>query len=191
MTQTGPMNPEPAPTDHDDESLGKAPKADYQKSLAEMLAEAVEGENTGVRKLRFTEQCGAFAALYSGVRNFIVARAFGISLQATSYISGCLESDPDPYRLEYPRDPHPERRKEDNPTDLDKPRRILMDHNRNRSPNRVLRYQEVRREFEALGKDEFIARYYTARVHDRILIAKEQLRAEKQAKPKRVWKDRP
>ena len=30
------------------------------------------------RKLTFTEKCGAFAALYDGVANKVVARAFGI-----------------------------------------------------------------------------------------------------------------
>lgn len=139
-------------------------------TVTEMLAEASEGEKVGARKLTFREQCGAFAALYAGVQNKTVARAFGISIQAASYISGCLESDPDPYRLEYQPDQNP---------DLDAPRKVLMDHNRNRNPSRRRRYEIVGREFEALGVEEFNRRYYTERVHRRIIEAKLQLRAGK------------
>jgi hypothetical protein len=130
------------------------------RTAAEMLAEASAGENIGARKLTFREQCGAFSALYGGVRNQVVARAFGISVQCASLISGCLEYDPDPHR--YDRD-----------GDL-----VLRDHNRNRKPNRHRHYEDVAREFELLGKEEFDRRYYTERVHNRIILAKEELRLE-------------
>ena len=130
------------------------------KTLEELRAEALEGEKIGARKLTFREQCGAFAALYAGVRNQVVARAFGVSLQCASKLSGCLEYDPDPYR------------------DVEDGERILMDHNRNRRPNRVRHYETVAREFEALGREEFDRRYYTERVLNRIIVAKAQLRGE-------------
>ena len=134
-------------------------------SAEDMLAEALVGEKVPARKLTFTQQCGAFAALYAGVRNQVVARAFGVSLQCASKISGCLEYDPDPYREEEGVEG-----------------KILMDHNRNRSPARHRHYENVGREFEALGAAEFNRRYYTERVHKRIINAKVQLRDEKNSR---------
>ena len=142
-------------------------------TTAEMLAEALEGEKIGARKLTFTEQCGAFAALYAGVRNQVVARAFGVSLQCASKISGCLEYDPDPYRVEYA---------DGQNADLEMPQKVLRDHNRNRSPARHRHYETVAREFEALGVEEFNRRYYNERTHKRILLAKVQLREEKRGR---------
>ena len=138
-----------------------------EKTLEELRAEALAGEKIGARKLTFTEKCGAFAALYAGVRNQVVARAFGISIQAVSKLSGCLEYDPDPYRHEYTPGQN---------ADLDMPAKILRDHNRNRNPNRFRHYQDVGREFEALGREEFDRRYYTERVVNRIILAKAELR---------------
>ena len=144
------------------------------RTASEMLTEALAGEKVGARKLTFPEKCGAFAALYSGVRNQVVARAFGISIQSTSNLSGCLEYDPDPYQreiVEVVGDDHRVEMVE---------RVTLRDHNslNNRNPNRHRHYQDVGREFEALGHEEFIRRYYTARVHKRIIVAKVQLREE-------------
>jgi hypothetical protein len=137
------------------------------KSLSELRTEALKGEKCGARKLTFREQCGAFAALYDGVRNKVVARAFGISIQCASTISGCLQNDPDPYQIEI-----------DPKTDVATGRKVLMDHNRNRSPSRIRHYETVGREFEALGREEFNRRYYTEDVLKRIILAKQQLRAE-------------
>ncbi len=141
----------------------------------EMIAEALAGEKIGARKLTFAEKCGAFAALYSGVRNQVVARAFDISVQATSKLSGCLEYDPNPYRTEVVEVVDDQHRVEVIE------RQILRDHNslNNRNPGRHRHYQDVGREFEALGAEEFIRRYYNDRTHKRIILAKEQLRAER------------
>ena len=151
--------------------------AENNRTAEEMLAEALVGEKVAARKLTFTEKCGAFAALYSGVRNQVVARAFDISVQATSNLSGCLEYDPDPYRQE-----HATGQRADgtfhNP-DLEAPMKVLMDHNRHRNPARRRHYQDVGREFEALGPEEFKRRYYTERTHKRIIVAKLQLREER------------
>ena len=114
-----------------------------QKTLDELRVEALAGEKLGARKLTFTEQCGAFAALYDGVRNQTVARAFGVSLQCASKISGCLEYDPDPYRLEYDKGANP---------DFDTPTKVMRDHNRNRKPARHRHYESVAREFQALRR---------------------------------------
>ncbi len=136
------------------------------KTAEEMLLEAISGDIPGGRKLTFPEQCGAFAALYGGQKNRVVAKAFGLSIQGASKLSGCLEVDPDPYRVVAKGD------------DLSK---VMLDHNRNRNPGRHRHYQDVAREFEALGKEEFNRRYYTERVHNRILLAKQQLRDEAKA----------
>ena len=138
-----------------------------ETETAKMTLEArrealLEVGGPGTRKLTFREQCGAFAALYAGVRNQVVARAFGVSLQCASKISGCLEYDPNPYREEEGVEG-----------------KILMDHNRNRSPARHRHYETVAREFEALGREEFDRRYYTERVVNRLAVAKAQLREER------------
>lgn len=142
-------------------------EAETPMTAHDMLAEALVGEKVGARKLTFREQCGAFAALYAGVRNQVVARAFGVSLQCASKISGCLEYDPDPDRQD------------------ENGERIVMDHNRNRKPDRHRHYETVGREFEALGVEEFNRRYYTERVHKRIIVAKVQLRDEQSARGRR------
>ena len=158
-----------APATSAGESLNTSPLTtvnektpDGEKTLEQLRAEALDGENIGARKLTFSQQCGAFAALYAGVRNQIVARAFGISLQCASKISGCLEYDPDPYRMD------------------ENGEKILMDHNRNRrSSKRHHYYETVAREFEALGAEEFNRRYLTERVLNRIIVAKAEQREEK------------
>ena len=140
------------------------------------LKAAIAAEGRGAaRKLTFSEHCGAFAALYGGAKPKVVAKAFGISPQTVSYLSGCLESDPDPYRYEI-----------DPKTDMATGRKVNLDHDRSRSPNRVRHYPNVRREFEALGVEEFNRRYYNERTIRRIIIAKEQLKARAAG---RIWKD--
>ena len=140
------------------------------RTAEEMLLEALAGQTSSGRKLTFTQQCGAFAALYSGVRNQVVARAFGISVQCASFISGCLDNDPAPYRTIV----------KDVGNGVIEKETIMWDHNRNRKPSRRKRYEDVGREFEALGKDAFLARYYTPRVHNKIVLAQHELHAEKQ-----------
>lgn len=139
-----------------------------ERPIDELMTELTRGNPLDRRRLTFREQCGAFAALYGGALNYVVAEAFGISLTTVSHISGCLEYDPDPYRFEA-----------DKRTDTmgDK---ILMDHNRNRSPNRRLHYEDVRREFEALGVERFNDKYYRP-YHERIMAAKARLFADKRA----------
>ena len=147
----------------------------HHRTASEMLSEGLVGENVGARKLTFAEKCGAFAALYSGYRNQVVARAFGISVQATSKLSGCLEYDPDPYKREVVEVVDDQHR-------VELVERVTPhDHNaiNNRNPNRHRHYQDVGREFEALGAEEFIRRYYTERIHKRIILAKVQLRDER------------
>ena len=142
------------------------------KTLEDMKAEALAGQWGGGRKLTFTEKCGAFAALYAGVSNKVVARAFGLAAQTVSKLSGCLDYDPDPYKLEVVEVADDRHRVEVIE------RKVRRDHNERRKPNRHLHYNDVAREFEALGPEEFERRYYTERVHKRVILAKEQLRAE-------------
>ena len=139
-----------------------------EKTLEELKAEALAGQWGGGRKLTFIDKCGAFAALYAGVANQVVARAFDLSPQTVSKLSGCLEYDPDPYRYEYAKGQN---------ADLELPAKVMRDHNRNRRPNRHLHYNDVAREFEALGREEFDRRYYTERVLNRIILAKAELKS--------------
>jgi hypothetical protein len=125
-----------------------------------------------VRRLTFAERCEIFAFAYNGTPNRYLVSAFGVSAATIANISGCLKYDPQPRRLQYVRDPHPERRKIENPTDLDMPRLVEHDHNSRRNPNRTERYEDVRREFEALGEVEFGRRYVTVDNYRRIAAAR-------------------
>ena len=142
-----------------------------EKTVDELMAEATAGNTERRRKLTFRQQCGAFAALYGGQSNYVVAEAFGVSLTTISHLSGCLEYDPDPYRFEV-----------DPKTDLVRDEKVLRDHNRNRSPNRRRHYEDVAREFDALGVQRFNDRYYRP-VHERIMLAKARLDAARLGKP--------
>ena len=87
-----------------------------------------------------------------------------------SKLSGCLEYDPEPYKREMMEvaDEHHRVEVVEN--------KIMRDHNERRNPARHLHYNDVAREFEALGAEEFDRRYYTERIVKRIIIAKVQLR---------------
>ena len=140
------------------------------------LRKIAQGEGRiGGPKLSFAEQCAAFAALYEGIPNRVVRRAFGIGAQATSNLSGCLPHDPDPYVRELVAEPDGE----------DKVRmveRIIpRDHNDRRYPSRYRHYQNVALEFEALGKDEFIRRYMTPEIVDRLTAARRAVDAQRRA----------
>lgn len=144
------------------------------KSFDELMAEVNSDEPFGGRKLVFREKCGAFAALYGGARNLVIARAFGLSVQSVSRLSGCLESDPEPHKTVT------RFRKIDGRQEMVQETEF-RDHNAigRRQPNRHLHYQDVAREFEALGAEEFARRYYTDRIHDRIILAKAAIRDER------------
>ena len=85
-----------------------------------------------------------------------------------SKLSGCLEYDPEPYRHEYAKDQNARHRD------------AAQGHARSQRavaiPNRHLHYNDVAREFETLGAEEFDRRYYNERVVKRIILAKAQLR---------------
>ena len=164
------------------------PKREWSPELARELIGKIREPKS--HTLSFPERCELFAYAYSGTPNRFLSQAFRVSQTTVSYITGCLEIDPDPYRLQYVPDPHPERRKEDNPTDLDPPRRVPHDHNDRRNANRRQRYEDVRREFEALGETEFCARYMTKEIYNRIAAARREevaarrdRRANRKARP--------
>ena len=79
-------------------------------------------------RLSFAERCEILSFAYNGTPNRYLVQAFGVSPKTIANISGCLKYDPNPTRLQYVRDPHPERRAIDNPTDLDRPRLVPHDH---------------------------------------------------------------
>ena len=139
---------------------------------AELRTLAEADARRGGRKLAFRLQCAAFAALYEGVAPKVVGFAFKISPQTVSYISGCLENDPDPYRretVEAATDPA-------RPHRVELVQRVLAhDHNDRRNPNRYRRYENVAREFEALGKEEFLRRYMTPGIIDQLAAARKRL----------------
>ena len=135
------------------------------------MAQLRASNTGGGRKMSFNDQCAAFAAMYGGAKNMVVARAFKISLTTASNISGCLEQDPTPWQREMVYDQASKTMVENT-----RPR----DHNRIRNPNRSRRYESVAREFEALGVDEFNRRYMTQDIFERIRQAHREIRAERQ-----------
>jgi hypothetical protein len=128
---------------------------------------ARDDAHLGGRKLKFSTQCAAFAAAYAGVQSNVIGLAFGISPQTVSYISGCLERDPEPYRYPIAKE---------NDDDATRPSRPEPhDHNARRNPNRYRRYEAVAREFEALGSVEFTNRYMTPHNLEKIKSARRRL----------------
>lgn len=149
---------------------------DVERAIALMRAENLrERGHSRHRKLSHARQCQAFAAMYScSARNQTVARAFGITTASASHIAGCLDIDPDPFSHEMKIDPLT-----DEIVDVDIPK----DHNRNRNPNRKPRYQNVAREFKALGEAEFNRRYVTQGLIDRLERVRLALIEEKRNRP--------
>jgi hypothetical protein len=108
------------------------------------------------RKLTFARKCGAYAALYNGVANALVAEEFHLSRASVSALAGCRD-DPrtatviniGEYSETFP-SPSLTRRKR---------------------PDRKPRYQDVAAEFDRLGADRFLAAYFTPQLH-RALIGR-------------------
>jgi hypothetical protein len=138
-----------------------------EKTFDEMMSEVKAGDTGGGRKLTFKEKCGVFAALYDGASNKLISRAFDLSVQTVSKLSGCLDVDPEPWQLEYDGVQNP---------DLERPKKVFRDYNGRRKPNRHMHYADVAREFHAIGREEFNRRYYTPLIHDRIMRAKRGLK---------------
>lgn len=106
----------------------------------------------GGRKLTFADQCAAFAALRQFAEFNGVAKVFNLSRTSVSYLAGCLTDDRAAFEN----------------TDGG-----IYDPNltRNRMPDRQPRYRAVAVEFNRLGEQEFIRRYYTQRLHNLLLDA--------------------
>ena len=126
------------------------------------MAEARETSGRS-RKLSFRQQCEAFAFLYGGFRNIDVARAYGITKATASYISGCLRDDPTPVRTRL--------KLEGGEVSEES---YVSDHNARRDPRRYRHYEDVAREFEALGMEGFNERYLTQAAWERFRAARAQ-----------------
>ena len=136
--------------------------------------ERIRNANRGggaFRKLSFAERCGAFAALYAGARNAVVAKAFGLNPVTVSYLNGCLQQDPNPTRRTTKWTGEGDGEIVETPDD----------HNAHRDPRRRRRYEDVGMEFEALGEEEFASRYMTPSVYARIQKAHNEHKAERRA----------
>lgn len=102
------------------------------------------------RKLTFVRRCGAYAALFNGVSTALVAEEFKLSKTSVSNLAGCRDDlrigttmTVGDYSETFP-DPSLTVR---------------------RHPDRKSRYQDVAAEFNRLGADAFLARYFTAELH--------------------------
>jgi hypothetical protein len=151
------------------------PKVEWNVDLArEAIRKCREGDP---RRLPFETQCAIFAFAYDGMPNRILARAFDVSQTTVSNITGCLERDPNPWRLEYATGPKADGTFH-NP-DLEPPVRVPDNHNGRRNPNRSKRYDQVRREFEALGETAFYQKYLTKEAYRMVAAARREIIAEK------------
>jgi hypothetical protein len=142
--------------------------------IEELRKIADASRSMGGRKLNFAEQCAAFAALYEDTPPMIVRRAFRISPQTASKLAGCLAYDPDPYVRETA-----EEIDKDGSNYRVVQRITPHDHNDGRKAERVRHYDAVAREFEALGREEFIHRYMTPRIVEKLAAARHEIQAER------------
>lgn len=106
------------------------------------------------RKLTFARKCGAYAALYNGVSAALVAEEFRLSKTSVSFLAGCREDartetimTVGDYSETFP-----------NPS-----------LTRRKHPDRKPRYQDVAREFNRLGADAFLDRYFTVELHTALI----------------------
>jgi hypothetical protein len=126
---------------------------DIDKAVATLRA-AAPIQKSG-RKLSFTGKCAAYGALHCGAKPYAVAAVFGLSETSISFLAGCRTDDRAPLE------------------DLDGG---LHDLNltRGRRGDRRPRYQDVATEFERLGEREFLRRYLTPSIYERIVAAQSQ-----------------
>jgi hypothetical protein len=123
---------------------------DARAALDELtrLAPAVHG-----RKLNQTMQCAAYAALWNGMSNKIVAEVFNLSLTSVSNLAGCRNDLRTETIIEVGdySETHP------SPSLTKRKYRA-----------RKARYLAVAREWDRLGADEFIRFYFTPQIAARI-----------------------
>ena len=111
---------------------------DGAAALADMARDSVAFSQ---QRLSFSDQCGAFCALYHGKLPLsVVAKAFDITKTTASLIGGCLRDDPAPLVRSLSLTNGAVEEKTEN-----------RDQIRRRSVSRRPRYQAVAREFLALG----------------------------------------
>jgi hypothetical protein len=120
------------------------------------LAKLVNSQpDTASRKLPFSDQCAAFYAVYNGVSQHVVAKAFGVTVGTVSKLAGCLDVDPRPTEIT---------------VNGDVIRRKNL--NQGRDPGRIARYRRVAEQWHAMGEDAFAERYYTDAIHTRLMKVK-------------------
>lgn len=123
---------------------------DPQKAVRELAKLYPAGQG---RKLSFARLCGAYAALFNGVKVEVVAEAFYLSRTSVSNLAGCRNDLREATRIEVGP------LAETHPSPSLTQRKYL---------NRKLRYQNVAREFDRLGEAEFLRLYYTRQIHAEI-----------------------
>ena len=113
-------------------------------------------------KLTPEHRCQAYAALYQGIAQVLVATAFGLSRPSISALANCRKDTRGPVTMELP-----DYNSEGTP--------ILRTHivgHLNITPlrrsERKPRYQDVAAEFDRLGETAFIQTYYTPQLKARI-----------------------
>ena len=118
-------------------------------------------------KLTHEGRCQVYALLYLGQRPDVVSRLFGLSRATVSHLGGCRDDDRVATTFEM------------TPGHFE----TLGGPNINpRQEGRRPRYQDVAREFESLGEDEFMRRYMTESLWSRLQRTKAEMREERTKK---------
>ena len=133
-------------------------------------------------KLTLEQRCEAYAALYQGVAQILVATTFGLSRASISALTNCRKDTRPPLTMELP---DLQTFTEEILTDDKQSTRRFVDvvrHNvrtytvgdlnmtklRRSNATRKPRYQDVAREFDRLGETAFIQTYFTPHLKARI-----------------------
>ena len=114
-------------------------------------------------KLTHEGKCEAYALLHIGMDTRVVAQMWGISRATVSYIAGCRDDNRTSTTFEM------------TPGHYET---VGGPQIAERNPTRKPRYQEVAREYETLGDDEFKRRYLTKGLMQRADRAEAEIRAE-------------
>lgn len=135
----------------------------FHVRASEVLFKNAPPPSRNAPRLTHAGKCQVYVLLYHGQKPEHVARLFNITRSTVSYIGGCRDDTRKPVTFEMAPG-HFET--------VGGPQ--LVSRNMNRKP----RYQEVAAEFESLGEDEFLRRYLTPGLWDRLNEVKAKIRAE-------------
>lgn len=116
------------------------------------------------KRLDFRQRCAVYAMLYAedSIPQAVVCKVFNISRATVSYIAGCRDDNRNSVIVE-----QDSGLLDDNGLPVVYRETIGADGHltKNRSADRRFRYQDIVDEFERLGAETFVRKYYTQEIH--------------------------